>query len=115
MRGVVKAEHISIASKLEDIPNVGLGCAELLRQCGLQEPLDLQGADPASLYDKICQITRKTHNVKLLDVLLSAVYFANGHAPRHWTAFSEERETLLNNRFRHSRQSRSDGTVNDQE
>lgn len=92
----MKAEHISIASRLEDIPNVGPVSAGLLRVCGIEKPAELRDADPMFLYDKICQLTRKTHPPRLLDVLMSAVSFANGSAPQHWSSFSHERETLMN-------------------
>lgn len=96
----MKAEHISIASKLEDIPNVGKVCAGLLRVCGIEKPDQLKDADPLFLYDKICQLTRKTHPVRLLDVLISAVSFANGRAPQHWSEFSHQRDTLMNRGIR---------------
>lgn len=101
----MKAEHISIASKLEDIPNVGPVCAGLIRVCGIEKPDELRDADPLYLYDKICQLTRKTHPVKLLDVLMSAVSFANGRAPQHWSEFSQQREILISHASRQPDQS----------
>ena len=100
----MKAEHISIASRLEDIPNVGPACAGLLRVCGIQKPQELRDADPLFLYDKICQLTRKTHPFRLLDVLLSAVSFANGDAPRHWSSFSSQRKHLIDHRHQRAKE-----------
>lgn len=91
----LKAEHISIALALEDVPNIGRSTAKLLRECGVISPADLVGVDAGFLYDKICQITRKTHNITLLDVLLSAVHFAEGHPPRHHRHFRQARLELL--------------------
>ena len=65
----MKAEHISIASHLEDIPHIGPAVASLLRDAGIREPLDLKDTDAVWLYNKICQITRKTHSPQLLDRL----------------------------------------------
>lgn len=94
----MKAEHISIALALEDVPNIGRRTANLLRECGVMNPADLKGADAGFLYDKICQITRKTHSITLLDVLLSGVHFAEGHPPRHYRHFQKTRMELLETR-----------------
>ncbi len=91
----MKAEHISIALELEQIPNVGDKTARLLRQAGIHKPAELAAMDAYHLYDKICQITRVTQSPQLLDVLLAAVDFANGGAPRHWSGYTAVRKTLL--------------------
>lgn len=93
----MKAEHISIASKFEDMPNVGPAVASLLRDAGYSNPQELDGEDAKWLYDKICQITRTTHNPQLLDRLLSAIDFAAGNPPKSLGEFAERRAILLNN------------------
>ena len=83
----MKAEHISIALTLVQVPNIDEEIAALLHDAGVTLPAELADADPHWLYDKICQITRKTHDRRLLFVLQAAVDFARGNAPKHWTEF----------------------------
>ncbi len=90
----MKAEHISIALRLEDIPHIGSKVASLLREAGIEEPLELQNQDAVWLYNKICSITRQNHNLQLLDRLLAAIDFASGGAPRPLHVFSKRRELL---------------------
>ena len=94
----MKAEHISIAHELEQIPNLGSKTANLLRSIGIVKPADLVNEEAYGLYDKICQITRKTHDLRLLDILLSATDFAQGGSPRHWSEYSAQRHRMLQNR-----------------
>ncbi len=98
----MKAEHISIASRLEDMPNIGPAVASLLRDAGIHEPTDMAGQDALWLYDKICQITRQTHSTQLLDRLLSAVDFADGHSPKKLEEFVAKRNALINDSGRGS-------------
>lgn len=91
----MKAEHISIASKLEDLPNIGPAVASLLRDAGIHDPLELAGQDALWLYNKICQLTRNTHSYQLLDRLLSAIDFAEGGRPRELTHFAHYRKNQL--------------------
>lgn len=86
----MKAEHISIALTLEQIPNVGASTASLLREAGIVTPGELVGVDPVWLYDKICQLTRRTHDQRLLCILFAATDFAKGNAPQHWSRFQAE-------------------------
>lgn len=90
----MKAEHISIALKLEDIPHIGRRVAALLREAGIQKPEDLKGHDALWLYNKICSITAHNHSLQLLDRLLAATDFADGGAPRPLRVFSKQRELM---------------------
>lgn len=90
----MKAEHISIAQELEDIPHIGEKAAALLRDAGVQKPLDLEGLDALWLYNKICSITHTTHNIQLLDRLLAAVEFASGGSPKPLRTYSTQREAM---------------------
>lgn len=94
----MKAEHISIAQSLEDIPHVETRTAMLLRDAGVLEPEDLRELDALWLYNKICSITRQNHGVWLLDILLAAIDFANGSSPKQLTVFSKKRETVIASR-----------------
>ncbi len=91
----MKAEHISIAHKLEDIPHVGVKTATLLREAGVTEPADLSDTDALWLYNKICSITRRTHGLRLLDILLAATDFANGSSPKPLVYFRKQREGIV--------------------
>ncbi len=91
----MKAEHISIAHKLEDIPHVGLKTATLLREAGVTKPAELSGMDALWLYNKICSITRKNHGLRLLDTLLAATDFAAGSSPKPLYLIKKQREELL--------------------
>lgn len=90
----MKAEHISIALTLEQIPNVGATTASLLRDAGIATPAELGDIDPTWLYSKICQLTRKTHDRRLLYILYAAVDFAKGNAPRHWSEYRADAEQV---------------------
>ena len=90
----MKAEHISIALKLEDIPHIGRRAAALLREAGIHKPEELKGQDALWLYNKICSITASNHNLQLLDRLLAATDFADGGAPRPLRVFSKQRESM---------------------
>jgi len=90
----MKAEHISIAQQLEDIPHVGDKVAALIRGAGVERPSDLEGLDALWLYNKICNITRTTHSLQLLDRLLAAIAFADGGSPKPLRVFSKQREAM---------------------
>ena len=90
----MKAEHISIALRHEDIPHIGRKVASLLREAGIHKPAELKTQDAVWLYNKICSITRQNHNLQLLDRLLAAIDFAAGSAPKPLHVFSKQRESL---------------------
>ena len=94
----MKAEHVSIALRHEDIPHIGDKVACLLRETGIEKPLDLKGMDALWLYNKICKITLQNHGPQLLDRLLAAINFAEGGAPRPLSAFTATRKQLLTGR-----------------
>jgi len=91
----MKAEHVSIALRHEDIPHVGKKVACLLCEAGIAKPLDLRGVDALWLYNKICKITLQNHGPQLLDRLLAAIDFAEGGAPRPLNTFTAIRNQLL--------------------
>lgn len=91
----MKAEHISFALSLEQLPNIGRKTARLLRDVGINSPAELKEIDCYQLYDKICQVTKQTHDPRLLDILLSAADFIEGNSPKHWSYFSTQRKQYL--------------------
>lgn len=91
----MKAEHVSIALRHEDIPHIGDRVACLLREAGIAKPQDLKCLDALWLYNKICKITLQNHGPQLLDRLLAAIDFAEGGAPRPLCTFADTRQQLL--------------------
>jgi hypothetical protein len=79
--------------KLEYIPNVGPAIASKLRLLGYKVPIDLKGANPYAMYQKLLKKTGKHHDTCLLDVFISAVSFCNGNPPKPWWKFTAERKT----------------------
>ena len=81
--------------RLEDIPNVGKAIAADLRMIGINNPDDLAGRDPFSMYDDLCQITNTRQDPCVIDVFMAAVSFMNGEPVRHWWEFTAERKRHL--------------------
>ena len=81
--------------KLESMPNVGPAIAEKLRILGINTPYELKGRDPYKMYRDLCEQTGKHHDPCLLDVFISAVWFANGNPPKPWWDFTFQRKAIL--------------------
>src|SRR5215210_1816635 len=79
-----KATHARLATVLEAIPNVGVSIARDLRSIGIEEPRDLIGRNPHSLYQALCDRTRSRQDPCVLDTFISAVRFMEGAPPRPW-------------------------------
>jgi len=58
---------------LKDIPNVGPVIAAKLGLLGYKSPSELIGQDPYAMYDDLCKLTGKRHDLCLLDVFISVV------------------------------------------
>ena len=81
--------------KLESMPNVGPAIAAKLRLLGFDSPHDLKGRDPYKMYHDLCEQTGRRHDPCLLDVFISAVWFAEGNPPKPWWQFTSERKATL--------------------
>ena len=68
-------------TELEQIPNIGPSIAADLRRIGVRQPSDLQGQDPFAMYDLLCRVDARPHDLCVLDVFMAAVDFMQGGAP----------------------------------
>ena len=87
-----KATSIKTAIHLEQVPNIGPRIASDLRLLGIKEPADLKTQDPYKLYVQLCEKTKTYKDPCVLDVFMSAVYFAEGKKAKPWWDFTEERK-----------------------
>ena len=67
----------TISSDLESAPGVGPAVARALREIGIHQLQDLHGADPQTMYDKLCLVRGEYTDRCVLYVFRCAVYFAN--------------------------------------
>jgi hypothetical protein len=89
---VAKARHIELATRFEDLPNVGKAMASDFRRLGLAHPRELASRDPLELYERISRIDGVRHDPCVLDTFRAAVDFARGGAPRPWWEFTAMRK-----------------------
>lgn len=87
-----KATHARLATVLEAIPNVGASIARDLRSIGIEQPQDLIGRNPHSLYQALCDLTRSRQDPCVLDTFISAVRFMEGAPARPWWSYTAERK-----------------------
>lgn len=96
----MKAKTINLAKKLIDIPNIGKSISKDLELIGIKKPLGLKGKDAFKLYNKMCKAKGQKIDPCMIDVLMSAVDFANGGDARKWWHFTKERKKILSsNRY----------------
>ncbi len=69
--------NTTIQSDLESAPGVGPSIAQDLRDIGFRQLQDLHGADPETMYDKLCVVRGGHIDRCVLYVFRCAVYFAN--------------------------------------
>jgi len=82
---------------LSDLRSVGPATVEDLRRLGITKVEQLKGRDAKKLYDKICRITGKKHDICVLDVFQCAIAQAeNPRLPavqRDWYFWSRVRKS----------------------
>lgn len=81
---------------LTDLPNIGKAGAEDLRILGINEPEDLIGKCPYTMYELLCVRTAVHHDPCVIDVFISITRFMDGDEPKTWWAYTEERKRTLN-------------------
>ena len=79
---------------LTDIVNIGESIADDLRRIGVQDAQQLIGRDPWEIYRKICRHDGVIHDPCVLDVLMSAVEYMKGGAPKKWWKFTAQRKKI---------------------
>ena len=80
--------------KLSDLPNIGLSLAKDLRAIGIDNPIDLVGQDPYTLYVKLCEVMGQRNDPCVLDVMISIVDFMDGNEPRVWWDYTAMRKRM---------------------
>lgn len=93
----MKSKTIYFAKKLTDIPNIGKSISEDLKLIGIKKPLDLKGKDAFKLYDKMCKSLNQKIDYCMIDVLMSAVDFADNGNARKWWHYTEKRKKIMKN------------------
>lgn len=88
----MKASTAADAVKLQHIPNIGPAMVEDFKALGILRPAQLAGADPFSLYHRLCRITGQRHDPCVLDTFISAVRFMEGEPARPWWHYTAERK-----------------------
>ena len=92
----VDTERTALKS-LQTLPNIGPTCARDLILLGYRDAIELKGEDPRVMFDRLCEITGKRHDLCVLDTFMSAVSFANGQPAKPWWHFTDERKRMLQN------------------
>lgn len=82
-------------SKLTDLPNIGNAMAEDLRIIGIDQPKDLIGKNPFTMYELLCRKTGHRHDPCVIDTFMSIVHFMEGGAPLPWWLFTKDRKKLI--------------------
>jgi len=82
-------------SDFNKIPNVGPATIRYLYILGINEPFELIGQNPYSMFRELCKITGKQFDPCLADVFISAVKFMEGASPQKWWHYTEERKRIL--------------------
>ena len=80
-----------MSDDLTTVPNVGPAVAAKLRRLGISRAAELRGRDPEELYDRLCELENRRHDLCLLDTFTAAVSFADGEPARPWWEFSRAR------------------------
>jgi hypothetical protein len=81
--------------KLTDLPNIGKAGALDLELLGIKSPTDLIGRDPFEMYERLCTITKTTHDPCVIDVFMSITDFMNGAEAKHWWDYTAQRKCIL--------------------
>jgi len=81
-----------MTSELTSIPNVGPAVARKLGRLGIVDCDDLRGRDADELFERLCLLDGRRHDLCLLDTFVAAVSYLNGGPSRPWWAFSRERK-----------------------
>ncbi len=79
-------------TELEQIPNIGPSIAADLRRIGVRQPSDLQGQDPFAMYDLLCRVDARPHDLCVLDVFMAAVDFMQGRRTQPWWKYTPGRK-----------------------
>lgn len=76
---------------LRSIPNVGPAVARKLERLEIATVDDLRGQDGEQLFERLCLLDGRRHDLCLLDTFVAAVDYAQGGPARPWWEYSRER------------------------
>ena len=92
---VIKVSAAQNCTQLQQLPNIGPAAAADLRLIGITEPYQLRGADSMAMFEKLCHLTHRRHDLCVLDTFTAAVDFMNGAAAAPWWAYTMQRKLAL--------------------
>ncbi len=81
-----------LASRLQDLPNIGPAMIKDFSLLQIHSPQDLKKRNAYELYDELCRITKKRHDPCVLDTFLAVIDFVNGAPKRPWWHYTAERK-----------------------
>jgi hypothetical protein len=87
-----KAAAAAECVSLRQIPNIGPAMVRDFELMEIRQPMDLVGADPFALYQRICKLTGQRHDPCVLDTYMAAVDFMNGGPARDWWTYTTQRK-----------------------
>ena len=90
-----KAKHASEASRLEQIPSVGVSIANDLRAIGISKPTQLKGQDGIALY-KLENVKGQRHDPCVASYNDGCGRFYELRKPKPWGKHTKTRKTLIN-------------------
>lgn len=91
----MKAKTWETATRLEEIPNIGVSIAGDLRGIGIETPGQLKDEDGLELYLRLNAVTGVRHDPCVADAFMAAVDFMNGGEAKPWWSFTAERKRRL--------------------
>jgi len=77
------------------IPNVGPATIKYFYILGINEPFELIGQNPYTMFEELCKITGKQFDPCLADIFISVVKFMEGGPPKKWWDYTKERKTVM--------------------
>lgn len=84
-----------VASRLEDLPNIGKSIASDLRAVGILTPRQLAAEEPLEIYLRLGGTMGQRHDPCVLYVLLAAQHFLLSGEARPWWDFTARGRQLL--------------------
>ena len=90
-----KAATVADCASLEQLPNVGPAMAADLRSIGIENAVELAGADAFQLYRRLCETSGVRQDPCVLDTFLAVTDFARGAPAAPWWAYTAKRKATI--------------------
>lgn len=91
----LSASPRKLATRFEELPNVGPRIAGDFRKLGFKEPADLAGRDPYALYERLIKVTGVHQDPCVLDTFIAVARYVEGGPAKPWWNFTAERKREL--------------------